>query len=110
MSILVKPAAGVLNHKGCLVSLIGRSIVTIMCGRFTLHFPVELLAEIFDLPGLARFVPRYNIALTQAAAVVRSSEKWTADLICFAGGLCRHGKRHICRQADDQCPQRKSSG
>jgi len=44
-----------------------------MCGRFTLHFPVELLAEIFGLPDLPSLVPRYNIAPTQAAAVVRSS-------------------------------------
>jgi putative SOS response-associated peptidase YedK len=44
-----------------------------MCGRFTLHFPVELLAEIFGLPNLPGLVPRYNIAPTQAAAVVRSS-------------------------------------
>jgi len=42
-----------------------------MCGRFTLHFPVELLAEIFGLPNLPGLVPRYNIAPTQAAAVVR---------------------------------------
>jgi putative SOS response-associated peptidase YedK len=44
-----------------------------MCGRFTLHFPVELLAEIFGLPDLPGLVPRYNIAPTQMAAVVRSS-------------------------------------
>lgn len=44
-----------------------------MCGRFTLHFPVELLAEIFGLPNLPGLVPRYNIAPTQPAAVVRNS-------------------------------------
>ena len=44
-----------------------------MCGRFTLYFPVELLAEIFDLPDLPGLISRYNIAPTQAAAVVRSS-------------------------------------
>ncbi|MFH0996875.1 MAG: SOS response-associated peptidase [Pseudomonadota bacterium] len=46
-----------------------------MCGRFTLHFPVELLAEIFGLPDFPGLVPRYNIAPTQAAAVVRSTGK-----------------------------------
>ena len=44
-----------------------------MCGRFTLHFPVELLAEIFGLQNLPGLVPRYNIAPTQVTAVVRSS-------------------------------------
>jgi putative SOS response-associated peptidase YedK len=44
-----------------------------MCGRFTLHFPVELLAAIFGLPDLPSLVPRYNIAPTQPTAVVRSS-------------------------------------
>jgi putative SOS response-associated peptidase YedK len=38
-----------------------------------LYFPVELLAEIFDLPDLPGLISRYNIAPTQAAAVVRSS-------------------------------------
>jgi len=46
-----------------------------MCGRFTLHFPIELLAEIFNLSDFPSLVPRYNIAPTQTAAVVRSSEK-----------------------------------
>ncbi len=44
-----------------------------MCGRFTLHFPIEILAEIFGLSDLPGLVPRYNIAPTQAAAVVRST-------------------------------------
>ncbi|MCX5882612.1 MAG: SOS response-associated peptidase [Deltaproteobacteria bacterium] len=44
-----------------------------MCGRFTSHFPAELLAEIFGLPELPGLVLRYNIAPTQAAVVVRST-------------------------------------
>ena len=44
-----------------------------MCGRFTLHFPIEILAEIFGLSDLPGLVPRYNIAPTQTAAVVRST-------------------------------------
>ncbi|MBI5589891.1 MAG: SOS response-associated peptidase [Deltaproteobacteria bacterium] len=46
-----------------------------MCGRFALYFPDELLAEIFGLPELPGLIHRYNIAPTQAAAVVRSSGK-----------------------------------
>ena len=45
-----------------------------MCGRLTLHFSIELLAEIFGLPDLPGLVPWYKIAPTQSAAVVRSSE------------------------------------
>ncbi len=57
-----------------------------MCGRFTLHFPVELLAEIFGLTDLPGLVPRYNIAPTQTAAVVRSSGK-TRSLDSLRWGL-----------------------
>ena len=46
-----------------------------MCGRFTLYFPFELLVEIFGLTELPGLVPRYNIAPTQAASVVRSTGK-----------------------------------
>lgn len=42
-----------------------------MCGRFTLHFPIEILAEIFGLAELSGLPYRYNIAPTQSAAVIR---------------------------------------
>lgn len=57
-----------------------------MCGRFTLHFPLELLAEIFGLPDLSGLVPRYNIAPMQVAAVVRSKGK-TRGLDSLRWGL-----------------------
>ena len=57
-----------------------------MCGRFTLHFPVELLAGIFGLQDLPGLVPRYNIAPIQAAAVVRSTGT-TRRLELFRWGL-----------------------
>lgn len=57
-----------------------------MCGRFTLHFPVELLAEIFGLPELPGLIPRYNIAPTQAAAVIRSTQN-ARRLDLFRWGL-----------------------
>ncbi len=48
-----------------------------MCGRFTLRTPLTVLAEqfLFDLGPLkpADFAPRFNIAPTQAVAVVRNS-------------------------------------
>jgi putative SOS response-associated peptidase YedK len=44
-----------------------------MCGRFTLHLPPELLAEIFGLLEIPVFPARYNIAPTQKAAVIRNA-------------------------------------
>ncbi len=44
-----------------------------MCGRFTLHLPPELLAEIFGLVEVPVFPARYNIAPTQNVAVIRNA-------------------------------------
>ncbi len=44
-----------------------------MCGRFTLQITHELLAEIFDLPEVPVYQPRYNIAPTQQVAVIRQA-------------------------------------
>src|SRR5437016_10172070 len=41
-----------------------------MCGRFTLQTPVELLSEKFQFPEIIPLKPRYNIAPSQAVAVV----------------------------------------
>ena len=42
-----------------------------MCGRFTLISPGEVLAEFFELAEVPALTPRYNIAPTQPAPVVR---------------------------------------
>ncbi len=42
-----------------------------MCGRFTLRTPAHRLAEAFGAHELPNLPPRYNIAPTQDAAVVR---------------------------------------
>lgn len=42
-----------------------------MCGRFTLTTPGEVLAEVFGLDEPPELAPRYNIAPTQAIAVIR---------------------------------------
>jgi putative SOS response-associated peptidase YedK len=42
-----------------------------MCGRYTLTSPGEVVAEIFDLVDVPEVLPRYNLAPTQEAAVVR---------------------------------------
>lgn len=42
-----------------------------MCGRYSLSKPPELLAELLDLDEVPELAPRYNIAPTQPAPVVR---------------------------------------
>ena len=42
-----------------------------MCGRYTLTSPGETVAEVFDLVAVPEVLPRYNLAPTQEAAVVR---------------------------------------
>jgi putative SOS response-associated peptidase YedK len=42
-----------------------------MCGRYTLTTPPELIADLFDVEGVPTFAPRWNVAPTQEAAVVR---------------------------------------
>lgn len=43
-----------------------------MCGRFTLRSPAADVARYFDLAEIPLLEPRYNIAPTQAVAVVRA--------------------------------------
>jgi putative SOS response-associated peptidase YedK len=42
-----------------------------MCGRYSLSTPSELLAELLELDAAPELAPRYNIAPTQPAPVVR---------------------------------------
>lgn len=42
-----------------------------MCGRYSLTSPGELVAELFGLDDVPELEPRYNVAPTQEAAVVR---------------------------------------
>ena len=44
-----------------------------MCGRFTLHIPPELLAEIFGLIEIPTYPARFNIAPSQKVAVIRQN-------------------------------------
>ncbi len=42
-----------------------------MCGRYTLTTPPELIADLFGLEEVPTFAPRWNLAPTQEAAVIR---------------------------------------
>ena len=46
-----------------------------MCGRFSLSTPTETLAEYFELAEVPRLTPRYNVAPTQAVAVIRDGPR-----------------------------------
>jgi putative SOS response-associated peptidase YedK len=45
-----------------------------MCGRYTLTTPPEMVAELFDLADIPAYPPRFNLAPTQQAPVVRVTE------------------------------------
>jgi len=45
-----------------------------MCGRYTLSTPADLVAEFFVLEEAIELQPRFNIAPTQTAAVIREEE------------------------------------
>lgn len=44
-----------------------------MCGRYSLSTPGELVAEVFEVEESLALEPRYNIAPTQTAPIVRES-------------------------------------
>jgi putative SOS response-associated peptidase YedK len=46
-----------------------------MCGRYTLTDPGDVVADLFGLDSLPELAPRYNIAPTQDAPVVRAREE-----------------------------------
>jgi putative SOS response-associated peptidase YedK len=58
-----------------------------MCGRFTLHLPPELLAEIFGLLEIPVYPARYNIAPSQKVAVIRNTGDGRNRLDFFRWGL-----------------------
>lgn len=64
-----------------------------MCGRFTLRSGPERIAEAFDLDpaSLPELAPRYNIAPTDAVAVVRRAEgTGPRELVTVRWGLVPH--------------------
>lgn len=46
-----------------------------MCGRFTLHLPAEVIAEIFRAALLTEIAPRYNISPSQICPIVRQTSE-----------------------------------
>ncbi len=59
-----------------------------MCGRFTLRTPAHRLTEAFGVGDLSNLPPRFNIAPTQDAAVVRPGPEGEArELAMLRWGL-----------------------
>ena len=59
-----------------------------MCGRYTLSSPTDLLADLLELGSVPELAPRYNIAPTQEAAVVRfNAESGVRSLELLRWGL-----------------------
>lgn len=52
-----------------------------MCGRYTLSVPAETIAQHFGLEAVPDLAPRFNIAPTQAAPVVRLSTEREAPVL-----------------------------
>ncbi len=58
-----------------------------MCGRYVLASPGEALAEHFRLAAVPDVAPRYNIAPTQVAPVIRAAEGGGRELVAMRWGL-----------------------
>ena len=58
-----------------------------MCGRFTLRTPTNLLVQQFLLDSAPELPPRYNIAPTQAVAVVRHDREGQRQFRLMRWGL-----------------------
>ncbi len=58
-----------------------------MCGRYSLSAPSDLVAEVFDLETVTELEPRYNIAPTQEAPIVRAGDDGSRRLEMARWGL-----------------------
>lgn len=58
-----------------------------MCGRYTLSSPGDDVADLFALDAVPEIHPRYNVAPTQEAAVVRQDPKGPRRLDYLRWGL-----------------------
>src|SRR5262245_9302257 len=58
-----------------------------MCGRYVLVSPGEVIAEYFGLSDVPLYPPRYNIAPTQHALVVRETPAGEREAVMLRWGL-----------------------
>jgi putative SOS response-associated peptidase YedK len=58
-----------------------------MCGRFAFYSPTEAVARLFGVPPGDDLPPRYNIAPTQQAPVVRATPAGEREFVSLRWGL-----------------------
>lgn len=58
-----------------------------MCGRYVLTSPADAIAEHFALAAVPDLAPRYNIAPTQLAPVLRRDRQGERELVLLRWGL-----------------------
>jgi putative SOS response-associated peptidase YedK len=58
-----------------------------MCGRYTLTTPGEQLRDVFGLEENLELAPRFNIAPTQMAPVVRAGQRGSTEMALLRWGL-----------------------
>src|SRR5262245_58213863 len=59
-----------------------------MCGRYSLTSAPEAMRQLFDLDGpLLNLEPRYNIAPTQDAPIIRAKDNGKRELAMLRWGL-----------------------
>jgi len=63
------------------------AIIVPVCGRYVLTSPGEAIAEHFRLADLPAYPPRYNIAPTQDALVVRETPEGNREAVTLRWGL-----------------------
>ena len=63
-----------------------------MCGRYTITSPLQAILDMFEVDPVERpnLQPRYNVAPTQSAPVVRRAEDGTRSLSLLRWGLIPH--------------------
>jgi len=58
-----------------------------MCGRYTIHTPLQVIADLFEVETGPALIPRYNVAPTQDVPVVRLDNEHRRELIMMRWGL-----------------------
>lgn len=58
-----------------------------MCGRYSITLPVEAVRRYFQVPQLPNLEPRYNVAPTQDAPIVRLDREGNRELAMLRWGL-----------------------
>ncbi len=70
-------------------------MVRAMCGRYSITTAPEALRRLFEFHNLPNLAPRYNVAPTQSAPVVRRAEDGRRELAMLRWGLVPHWAKDL---------------